>query len=166
MEPRVLILAYGNPLRSDDGVAWRAAESLRDRCPFATIVSAHQLLPEFAEMAAQAEGIVFIDAARNGEPGFIVCAPVDAKEDGGQSSHWLTPANLMALCKELYGATPRAVTISIAGASFDHGDNLSASLQKALPELIDRAEAFASVVTSRPAIRYGSKAPQRDWPKT
>lgn len=140
MKPRVLIIAYGNPLRRDDGVAWHAAEALRDRCPYAQIVSAHQLLPEFAEMAAKADGVVFIDAAQNGDPGDIVCAHADVKEDGGQSSHWLTPANLMALCKELYGVTPHTMMISIAGASFEHGDTLSEELRNSLPELIDRAE--------------------------
>jgi hypothetical protein len=36
--------------------------------------------------------------------------------------------------------TPRAMMISIAGASFDHGDTLSEALRSALPELIDQAE--------------------------
>lgn len=140
MAARVLVLAYGNPLRSDDGVAWHAAEALRDRCPSSEIVSAHQLTPEFAEMAAKADGVVFIDASQDGDPGHIVCAWVNAKEDGGQSSHWLTPAQVIVLCEELYGVTPRAMMISIAGASFDHGETLSEPLRSALPELIDQAE--------------------------
>jgi hydrogenase maturation protease len=140
MASRVLVLAYGNPLRSDDGVAWHAAEILRDRCPSANIVSAHQLTPEFAEMAAVAGGVIFMDAAQNGDPGSIVCAQVNGGEDRGQGSHWLTPAQVIALCEELYGVTPRALTISIAGASFDHGDRLSEVLRSALPELVDRVE--------------------------
>jgi hydrogenase maturation protease len=140
MVARVLVIAYGNPLRSDDGAAWHAAEALHERCPSAKIVSAHQLTPEFAEMAAKSVGVVFIDAAQNGDPGQIVCAWVHAEEDRDQSSHWLTPAQLVALCEELYGVTPRAMMISIAGASFDHGDTLSEALRSALPELIDQAE--------------------------
>jgi hydrogenase maturation protease len=140
MTPHVLIIAYGNPLRSDDGVAWHAAEALRERCASAKIVSTHQLTPELAEMAANAEGVVFIDAAQNGDPGQIVCAWVHAEENRDQSSHRLTPAQLIALCEELYGVTPRAMMISIAGASFDHGDTLSEALRSALPELIDRGE--------------------------
>jgi hydrogenase maturation protease len=138
--PRILIVAYGNPLRSDDGVAWHAAEALRDGCPSAKVVSAHQLTPELAEMAAKSDGVVFIDASQGGDPGHIVCTWVNAREDRGQTSHWLTPAQVIALCEELYGATPRAMMISIAGASFDHGETLSEALRSALPELVDRVE--------------------------
>jgi hydrogenase maturation protease len=138
----VLILAYGNPQRGDDGVAWHAAELLRDRCPTARIECAHQLAPEFAEMAAQADVVLFIDAAQDGEPGHIVCTEVNPAADCGQSSHWLTPAQVMALCRQLYGATPRAMSVSIAGASFDHGATLSDAISSALPELIDLVEDF------------------------
>lgn len=145
---RVLVLAYGNPLRSDDGVAWRVADVLRDRYPSARVVSAHQLTPEFAEAAAEAEYVLFIDAAQGGEPGRIVCVPVDTKMDRRQSSHWLTPSQLIALCQELYGREPRAVTISIAGACFDHGETLSEAIRTALPELIKQAEILIETLIS------------------
>ncbi len=142
MAARILILACGNPLRSDDGVAWRVADLLRARLPYATVVSAHQLTPEFAELAAEADGVLFLDAAREGEPGKIACAEVNPECDCRQDSHWLTPAQLIALCRQLYGATPRAMTVSIAGASFDHGDTLSEIIRAKLPELFDQARAM------------------------
>jgi hydrogenase maturation protease len=150
MATRVLVLAYGNPLRSDDGVAWQVADVLRGRCASARIVSSHQLTPEFAETAAEADCVLFIDAAQDGEPGHILCTPVDSKVDQVQSSHWLTPAQLIALCRQLYGHAPRAVTISIAGACFDHGETLSETITAALPELIDRAEILVRCLTSSP----------------
>jgi hydrogenase maturation protease len=137
MAARILILAYGNPLRSDDGVAWHAAQLLRERGSTARIVSAHQLAPEFAAMAAEADGVVFLDATRNGEPGQIFCERVDPKAVSSPGSHWLTPAQLMALCRQLYGVTPRAMAISIVGECFDHGDTLSKALAGALPNLIE-----------------------------
>ena len=140
MAPRILIIAYGNPLRGDDGIAWHAAQCLREKLPFASIVSVHQLTPELAALAAEADGVLFLDAARCGEPGEISCARVDSETDGSQSSHWLTPAQVMALCRQLYSVTPRALVVSVAGECFDHGDTLSTRLRSALPSLIDRVE--------------------------
>lgn len=138
--PRILIIAYGNPLRSDDGAAWHAAELLREECPSARIVSAHQLTPEFAEMAAESDGVLFLDAAQTGEPGAITCAEIDPQSDCSLGSHRLTPAQVLALCRQLYGATPHAMTVTIAGESFDHGDRLSETIRAALPALVDRAK--------------------------
>jgi hydrogenase maturation protease len=144
MAPRIVIIGYGNPLRCDDGIAWHAARCLREKLPFALIVSVHQLNPELAAMAAEADGVLFLDAARCGEPGEISCARVDPEPNGSQSSHWLTPGQVMALCSQLYNVTPRALVLSVAGACFDHGDTLSAQLTSALPSLIDRVEGLIS----------------------
>jgi hydrogenase maturation protease len=140
MAPRILIIGYGNPLRCDDGIAWHAAQCLREKLPSAWIVFVHQLTPDLAAMAAEADGVLFLDAAQCGEPGEIACAQVHPEADGSQSSHWLTPAQVMALCCQLYRVTPRALAVSVAGACFDHGDTLSAPLRSALPSLIDRVE--------------------------
>jgi hypothetical protein len=65
---RVLVIACGNPLRSDDGVAWLAAEQLRQTLqPPAKVICVHQLTPELAEEASRAEIVFFIDATRIGD---------------------------------------------------------------------------------------------------
>ena len=74
MAPRLLIVAYGNPLRSDDGVAWRAAAALPETFlpEEAEIVTVHQLGPELAESASRSECVIFVDAASGpGHPGEI-----------------------------------------------------------------------------------------------
>lgn len=160
---RILILAYGNPLRSDDGVAWRAAEQLRSRCPSVTVVSAHQLMPEFAERVSEADGVIFLDAAQTGEPGQIASAEINPESDCSPGSHCLSPAQVMALCRQLYGLTPRAVTISVTGARFDHGDTLSEALERALPGLIAFTEdAVWSLSAGEETPRLNSVARVRD----
>src|ERR1700758_3673560 len=74
--PRALIIAYGNPLRSDDGVAWRAAEALRQKFSPAEVEIAclHQLAPELAETVSRFACVIFVDAAsapHAGRPGEI-----------------------------------------------------------------------------------------------
>ena len=69
--PRVLIVAYGNPLRSDDGVGWVVAEELRRRLasPEVEVLQLQQLLPEVAESLSRADTVIFVDASCDGEPG-------------------------------------------------------------------------------------------------
>jgi hydrogenase maturation protease len=137
MEPRVLILAYGNPLRSDDGIAWQVADLLRTELSSNSveIVCAHQLTPEFAETMSHARGAIFIDARENGEPGQIHRARVMTATDGMCGTHRLTPGQLMALCSVLYPKTPEAYEVSITGECFSHGERLSAALKEALSRL-------------------------------
>ena len=138
----VLIVAYGNPLRSDDGLAWRAAEILRRELPptSAEIVCVHQLAPELAESASRAALVIFIDAALNGEPGHLTCEPVpEATSEQNvdvPGSHRFTPAAVISLARQLYGSAPRALCISLTGKCFEHGESLSEEVANALPKLI------------------------------
>jgi Ni,Fe-hydrogenase maturation factor len=51
---RVLIIAYGNPMRSDDGLAGRAADGLEGKYPPSEVemLRVHQLAPELARVLA------------------------------------------------------------------------------------------------------------------
>lgn len=135
---RVLIVALGNPLRCDDGVAWHAAELLeRDLAPSrAEILCVHQLMPELAESLSRADAVVFLDAACDGAPGQIVLREVCADRDATGFSHGNTPGRIVALCEEIYGVRPRAHAVTLTGESFDHGDELSETIRNSLPRLV------------------------------
>jgi hydrogenase maturation protease len=134
----ILILAYGHPLRSDDHIAWRAAEELARTLPpaQAEIRCLHQLTPELADHASRATAVIFMDACCAGEPGAISCAPVNPQFDESPFSHHVTPQSLIALCRRLYAATPRAFTVSLTGQSFDFGESLSPAAERALPQFV------------------------------
>ena len=74
----VLVIAWGNPLREDDGVAWHVVEGLRrlqprPSLPLLRLRHAHQqLTPELAEPVSHAAGVVFVDARRDGTPGQVL----------------------------------------------------------------------------------------------
>jgi hydrogenase maturation protease len=140
--PRVLIVAYGNPMRSDDGVAWRAAAALEGKfsTPEVEIICAHQLAPELAETVSGCETVIFVDAANNGPPGQICLAPVHPSQTAAGFTHELSPETLAALAQQLFGARFRAFSITVAGANFDHGDSLSSAVEAALPTLVARVE--------------------------
>jgi len=144
--PRVLIIAYGNPLRSDDGVAWRAADALEAKLPAAevAILRVHQLAPEMAETVSHFSAVIFVDAAEGtGEPGEVRCEDVYPSADDTRYSHHLSPGAVIALAKDLFGASPRAFSVTLTGESFEHGEALSPVVVAALPALIARIEVLA-----------------------
>src|SRR5215471_8268290 len=140
---RVLVVAYGNPLRSDDGVAWCAADLLAEK--FSTsdveIVRLHQLAPELADTLRCVDRVIFIDASlREGagiEPGDVRVEEIRAEvPDPARFTHVFSPQKVVGLGAELYGARPQAFLVTVCGAYFDHGTALSASVENALPEVI------------------------------
>ena len=137
---RLLIIACGNLLRCDDGVAWQAAEEIRRMLqPPAEIICVHQLTPELAEEASRTDTVIFIDATRDGEPGKVLCQVISPDSTAVRHSHHLAPAQVLALCKQLYGAEPRGFLISISGECFDHGMGLSPAAISALPKILAKA---------------------------
>lgn len=150
--PRVLILGYGNTLRRDDGLGFRAATALAmSRRPDAiTALAIHQLQPELSELAAHADVVLFVDASRAGEPGQLRCRAVAPDGSGSDMTHHVSPAALLALAREIYGTVPRAFEISLCGESFEVGEGLSPGIESQLPRLIHFVADLASAAAAAP----------------
>jgi hydrogenase maturation protease len=148
--PRVLIIAYGNPLRSDDGVGWTVAEELSRKLasPEVEVLQLLQLLPEVAESVSRADTVIFVDASYDGEPGEVRCRPVTPPPTKAQFTHQLSPAELLDLAGRLYGATPQAFCVSLRGQCFEHGEELSESVAACLPQLAANVEQLTKQVLS------------------
>jgi len=152
---RILIVAYGNPLRCDDGLAWCAADELEKRfCGSdVEILRTHQLAPELAEKVSRFETVIFVDAASaggtNGSAGEVRCVDVVASEAMPRFSHQLSPGAVLALAAQLYGAAPHAFCATLTGEFFDHGESLSPVVAAALPLLVARIEALVQSALSR-----------------
>ena len=137
--PRVLVLAYGNPLRCDDGLGWHAAERLAEILDDhdAEIRTMQQLTPELAFLISEAGLVIFIDASREGEPGELICNQVSAQLIPVRFSHELSPEAVLALAKYMYGVSPPAFLVSLCGESFAIGDRLSPLVAAQMPRLIE-----------------------------
>jgi hydrogenase maturation protease len=132
----ILVLAYGNPLRCDDGLGWHAARQLSSRLTAdSQVLTCHQLTPELAEDISGADAVFFIDAGRGGEPGELTCRPVSPGNEAVRFSHDCSPEVLLALCRQLYGECPPAFAVSVCGQSFLHGESLSPCVAATLPRL-------------------------------
>lgn len=141
MRAGLLVIGFGNPLRSDDGLGWRAAERLAETLTGAEVVTTHQLVPELAETLSQCTRAVFIDAAdpaaSDAAPGTVlVQALAPRAPEPSAFSHHLDPAGLLAMAQALYGYAPKAQLITVVGASFDFGEQLSPSVQAALEAVV------------------------------
>ena len=155
----VLVVGYGNPLRSDDGVGPAVAERLAadPRLRGAEIRVEHQLTPELALDASRASLVVLVDAADGLLPGEIAVRRVEATTwDGTEApsmTHHLDPSALAGLARELWGAEPAIVTVSIGHASTALGEGLTSEVEAAVPRA---ADAVASLVAEHVEGRAGA----------
>lgn len=144
-----LIVAYGNTLRTDDGLGPLAAERLAvdPRVGGATVIARHQLTLDLVIDMHEASVVVFIDASHDLAPGAIAVQDVTTQAtDVGPWSHQVSAAALVALTAALYGTTPSAVLVSMGVASVEAGDRPSPVVHAALPALVD---AVVEVIGSR-----------------
>ena len=139
--PQLLIIGYGNPLRGDDGLGWRAADRLRETVadPQIEVLSVHQLTPELMDPISQAARVIFIDASDAGEPGEIRERRLTpAAPSPGQFTHHFTPETLLAGARELFGSAPEAVLYTVSGAGFELGEDLSPPVRAGMERLVDK----------------------------
>jgi hydrogenase maturation protease len=144
--PRILIVAYGNPLRCDDGIAWRAADALEGKFAAAEveILRLHQLAPELAETVSRFGAVIFVDAAARSDTsaGEVGCEEIFPSASENRFTHQLSPHTVLSLAAQLYGACPRAFCVTSTGLCFEHGDSLSPEVAASLPGLVSRIEAL------------------------
>jgi hydrogenase maturation protease len=150
---RVLIIAYGNPLRSDDGLAWHAAEELRRRKLYSEIeiITRHQLTPELSHAVSESDLVIFVDATREGEPGELICEPLVPRPLSRSFSHELSAPGILNLANQLYGKCPDGFLVSICGEDFEHGEALSPRVAAELPLLVSLIEELARTQTKSSA---------------
>ena len=160
--PSVLMIGYGNASRRDDGVAVHILQRLRERLglpvdeldedrgteldPTLAMLAVHQLGPELAEIIAQYESVIFIDAHVEG----TLWSPVHWQEiipayRASIVTHHLKPESVLALCNSLYGRNPKGYTLSVLGTDFDFGEELSSGTSARADQAVARLLAFLRV---------------------
>jgi hydrogenase maturation protease len=121
----MIVLACGNPSRGDDalGPEFLAAVEALPRPPGLDIefVTDFQLQPEHAADLAGRDLALFVDAsvAAAAPFRFEVVAPA---RDRTFSSHAMSPAAVLAACREAFGAAPAAYVLAIRGERFELGE--------------------------------------------
>ncbi len=137
---RKLLLACGNPLRSDDGAGWKIAEAFEREAASSAVrvIVSQQFTPELVEAIRDADTVVFVDASATTEAGKVTqmqLTPADALP--GILTHHLPPPALLALSRQLYGTLPcRAIAVTVGAASFELGESLTDAVEAAIPQAV------------------------------
>jgi hydrogenase maturation protease len=124
---QVLVIGYGNSLRSDDCVGLYAVRELQKTLnrPNVEFLELAQLQPELAETLSRKDLAVFIDAAMHGISGETNYEPLRPAAKPQGLSHSTDPSTLLGVAKELYGHAPEALLATVAGECFGFGTKLS-----------------------------------------
>ena len=153
--PSVLLIAYGNPLRSDDGLAWQAADELEriSDSDKLEILRVHQLAPELAASISRSDAVIFLDAAapsREARPGEIFVEKIQPGETAnpGAFCHAFSPESVLAMAQQLYGARQDAYFVSMVGETFAHGESLSPAVAAGLPAMVERIHRLVEQIVS------------------
>jgi hydrogenase maturation protease len=132
-----LLIAYGNPLRGDDGIAWRIANEMRSSgSDDIHVLCVHQLMPELAEAVSESEIVIFLDAATDGEAGLVRCRPIEPQSQPMRFWHHMTPGELLGLCVQLYATKPLSFLVTVPGECFGQCDTLSNAAASAIPQAL------------------------------
>lgn len=155
---KVLVIGFGNSLRSDDSLGPQAVHELREQLTNTEVeyLECHQLNLELSQPIAEAELVIFVDASMDGISGEIRYEPVKPALDPGPAmSHHVDPSTLLAAAQQLYGKSPEAIVATVTGECFGYGRDLSPEVATAmhgvvhhLKELIT-ARLEKTVVTAR-----------------
>jgi hydrogenase maturation protease len=147
----VLIVGYGNELRSDDGVGPAVAVLLAGdpRLAGADVRSVHQLTPELALDASGASLLVLVDAAADTPAGEVTVWRLDPAGEvhdapGEVMSHHVDPAGIVDLARELWGTAPPVVIVSVGVASLEVGEGLTPAVRAAVPRAADVVAAIVA----------------------
>jgi len=147
---RIVILAWGNPSRGDDGlgpalaarVGAMAAGSRHD----IRVETDFQLQPEHATDLANRDAAIFVDAAVDAADPFDF-RRVDAARDRTFTSHAMSPSAVLAAYRDAFGAAPPpAYALAIRGDAFELGTAISTAAARRL----DAATLFLESLLATP----------------
>jgi hydrogenase maturation protease len=142
---RILIYAYGNPGRQDDGLGNRFVEELGKwiddkNIQGIEIESNYQLNIEDSLKVAEKDIVIFVDASNEDieDIHFSVVEPSEGKSEF--TTHSASPAFVLALCIRLYDKHPKTYLLQIRGHEWEFKEGLSAKAEKNLQKALEFVE--------------------------
>lgn len=152
----VLIIGYGDTLRTDDSIGVEAAKVLAEfyrNDPAVRVITSHQLTPEMAEDLAASRFVLFLDAAVGERPGVIAKTQLRANDQAGSFSHRCSPVALLKAAAQLYGNAPSALSLTMSATSFELGMALSPEISRRMPDFLTAAKHVVADFTNRRRAR-------------
>jgi hydrogenase maturation protease len=142
---RILIYAYGNPGRQDDGLGNRFVEELGKwiddkNIQGIEIESNYQLNIEDSVKVSEKDIVIFVDASNEDikDIHFSVVEPSEGRSEF--TTHSASPAFVLALCIRLYDKHPKTYLLQIRGYEWEFKEGLSAKAEKNLQKALEFVE--------------------------
>lgn len=128
-DPDILIYAYGNPGRQDDGLGNALIEKLnawvnQEGIEGISFDSNYQLNIEDAAEISNRDLVIFVDASAEDINHWIL-TPVDSESNVSFTTHSATPGYIVGLCKQIYGRMPATYLLHIKGYEWKFKEELS-----------------------------------------
>jgi hydrogenase maturation protease len=156
-DPALIVFAWGNASRGDDGIGPLLASRLRATAkPELRVIEDHQLNIEHVMDFHGMTPLLFIDASVGIEED-VRLERITASQEGNFSTHAISPQALLNVYRESMGyELPEAFILHVAGTSFRLGDALSSTATAAA----DKAWEFLQDVLSLSATDWGRRLSQ------
>lgn len=142
---RILIYAYGNPGRQDDGLGNRFVEELEKWAAENHITglefeSNYQLNIEDAANISDKDIVIFVDASEEAieDIDFSLVEPSEGRSEF--TTHSASPAFVLALCIQIYNKHPKTYLLQIRGYEWDFKEGLSEKAEKNLKKALEFVE--------------------------
>ncbi|MBD2346721.1 hydrogenase maturation protease [Anabaena subtropica] len=130
MKKTVMVIGYGNDLRSDDGIGqWIANEIASWHLPSVESVAVHQLTPDLVDSLASVDLAIFVDACLPVENFDVQVQSLLPACDIDSNVHTGDPRSLLALTEAIHGNFPVAWWVTIPGMNFEVGDRFSRTME-------------------------------------
>lgn len=134
---RTLLLAIGNASRGDDGLGWAFAEAVEARGFPGTIELRYQLQVEDAELCADFDQVIFVDAWKTDSPVAFSWESCFPSAEVSFTTHALSPQAVLFLCERVFDARPEASLLLLRGTQWELGQPLSSTAAVALEKGVD-----------------------------
>src|SRR5579859_7615091 len=132
----LLVIGYGNTLRSDDGVGPKVVEAVAAlNLPDVRTLSCDLLTPELADPISRADAVVFVDAAIDA-PREVQFRPLDPADSSQIMAHAADPRTMLALARDVFGHAPRAWWLTIPVENMGIGEGFSHLAQSGIANAV------------------------------
>lgn len=152
---KILVVAFGNVARGDDGLGIRFGEFLmNEHIDNVDVEMDYQLTIEMSADILNYEKVVFVDASVSCKEPFEFYR-IEADRNFGFSSHSIRPEALLSLCEQCFDdSIPEAWVLAIRGYEFDLSEKLS---DKASNNLAKALDFFTKIIISKRRCENGTK---------
>jgi hydrogenase maturation protease len=142
LKPALLVIGYGNTLRGDDGVGPRVAETVGAlHLPGVRTLICQQLSPEHAAPIAQADTVIFVDAAVDA-PSEVQFRELEPGDTTQLMAHAADPRTMLALARDVFGHAPKAWWLTIPAGNLEFGEELTPGAQHGVNEAVEKIKAL------------------------